>query len=179
MRIVSVIFLVITCFFTCSAFAIDQSTFMIVPVNCNKSKGNAVADDVLQGKTFSNKNAVSLLGTMPNVGKQVITPTITNQTISRGYHDGSGIVVGDNDLNNIYILKNIDIYGVKGNLGVFWGCRLGTDSWSSTACSVDCLQFSALDAIGCTNFCNGISNLINVYLPYNLGSFICGGNGGS
>ena len=161
-----------------SAFAAEQSTFMIVPVNCNKSKGNAVASDVLQGKTFSNSNAVGIFGSMPNVGKRVITPTTFNRPIPRGYHNGSGWVTGDGDLQKTYILKNIDIFGVKGELGMFWGCRLGTDSWDSTACAVDCIQLSALDAVGCTNLCYGISNLINLYLPYNLGGFICGGNGG-
>ncbi|MBU0960371.1 MAG: hypothetical protein KKH60_02505, partial [Proteobacteria bacterium] len=162
MKSVSLIFLITICIFACSAFANDQTTFMVVPVACNKTQGDAVAGDVLQGKTFSNKYAVGILGAMPNAGKQIVTPTTSNQTIARGYHDGSGMVVGDGDLKNLYILKNIDIYGVKGSLGVFWGCRLGTDSWNSTACGIDCIQFSALGAVGCTNFCNGISNLINV-----------------
>lgn len=176
--IVSVICLATICIFVCPAFAADQGTFMIVPISCNKTTGNAVASDVLAGKTFSNQYAVGVTGTLPNVGKQVITPTIFNQTITRGYHDGSGLVVGDSDLRNIYIVKNKDIYGVKGSLGVFWGCRTGTDSWNSTACGIDCIQFSGLGAVGCANLCNGIYNLIAASLPYNIGGFICGGNGG-
>lgn len=177
-RIVFVIFLATVCIFTCSAFAADHGTFMIVPIGCNKTAGDAVASDVLAGKTFSSRYAVGVLGAMPNVGKQVITPKTFNQTITRGYHDGSGTVVGDGDLKNIYILKNRDIFGVTGSLGVFWGCRTGTDSWNSTLCGVDCIQLSALGAVGCTNLCNGIYNLIIASLPYNVGGFICGGKGG-
>jgi hypothetical protein len=177
-RIVSMIFLVTICIFVCSAFAADQSTFMIVPIGCNMTSGDAVASDVLMGKTFSNKYAVGVPGTMPNVGRQVITPTTFDQKITKGYHDGSGMVAGDGDLKNIYILKNRDIFGVKGSLGVFWGCRTGTDSWNSTLCGVDCIQSSALGAIGCTNLCNGIYNLVAASFPYNVGGFICGGKGG-
>ena len=179
-RIVSMIFWVTICVFAFSAFAADQSTFMIVPIGCssNKITGDAVARDVLAGKTFSNNYVVGITGIMPNVGKQVVTPTTVNQTITHGYHDGSGAVVGDDDLKSIYILKNRDIFGVKGSLGVFWGCRTGTDSWNSTACGVDCIQSSALGAIGCTNLCNGIYNLIAASFPYNVGGFICGGKGG-
>jgi hypothetical protein len=177
-RIVSMIFLVTICIFVCSAFAADH--LMIVPIGCssNRSTGNAVASDVLAGKTFSNNYVVGITGTMPNVGKQVIMPTTFNQTITRGYHDGSGTVSGDGDLKNIYILKNRDIFGVKGSLGLFWGCRTGTDSWNSTLCGVDCIQSSALGAIGCTNLCNGIYNLLAASFPYNVGGFICGGKGG-
>ena len=177
-RIVSIIILVTNFIFACSVFAADDGSFMIVPIGCNKNTGDAVASDVLVGKTFSNKYAVGISGIMPNVGRQVITPTTSNQTITRGYHDGSGMVVGDGDLKDNYIIKNVDIFGVKGNLGVFWGCRTGTDSWNSTLCSVDCITLSALGAVGCTNLCNGINNLLTVSLPYYVGGFICGGKGG-
>ncbi|MBA3007416.1 MAG: hypothetical protein KJ900_17035 [Proteobacteria bacterium] len=177
-RVVSIILLVTSCIFACSVFAADHGSFMIVPIGCNKNTGDAVASDVLVGKTFSNKYAVGISGIMPNVGRQVITPTTYNQTITRGYHDGSGMVVGDGDLKNIYIFKKINIYGVMGSLGMFWGCRLGTDRWDSTACAVDCIQLSGLGAVGCINFCNGIYNLFSIYNPYNVGGFICGGNGG-
>ncbi|MBU0665322.1 MAG: hypothetical protein KJ990_12370 [Proteobacteria bacterium] len=177
-RSVSVIFLVTICIFACSVSADETIRVVVVPLGRGEATGNAVASDVLAGKTFSNQYAVGVHGTMPNIGKQVITPTTSNQTISKGYHDGSGMVVGDGDLKNIYILKNVDIFGVKGNLGLFWGCRTGTDSWSSTLCGVDCIQFSSLGAVGCTTLCNGIYNLLTVSLPYYVGGFICGGNGG-
>ena len=102
---VSAVFWVTICIFTCSARAESQSTFMIVPIGCNMTTGDAVASDVLAGKTFSNKHAVGLLGVMPNVGQQIITPTTSNQAITMGYHDGSGMVMGDGDLKSVYILS--------------------------------------------------------------------------
>lgn len=66
--------------------------------------GDAVASDVLTGKTFSNANEVGVSGTMPNNGavSGVATPS-QPYTIPAGYHNGSGIVtssaasfIGDN-----------------------------------------------------------------------------------
>lgn len=180
MKFVSIILLVTIYNFPCSAFAVDHGTFMIVPIGCNDNRtaGDASSGDVLTGKTFSNNYAVGILGTMPNIGRQTIIPTTYNQTIAKGYHDGTGTVAGDEDLNNTYILKNVTIYGTTGTLGVFWGCRPGTDSWNTTLCGVDCIQHSSLGPVGCANLCNGIYNLITASLPYNVGGFICGGNGG-
>lgn len=55
--------------------------------------GDAVAADVLAGKTFSNANAVGLTGTMVNRGavSQTIQPG-SSYTIPEGYHNGSGTV---------------------------------------------------------------------------------------
>lgn len=170
--------LVAICILACSALAAETIRFVVVPLGGGEATGNAVASDVLAGKTFSNQYAVGIPGTMPNVGKQVIIPTTSSQTITKGYHDGSGMVVGDADLKNTYILKNVNIFGVTGNLGLFWGCRTGTDSWNSTLCGVDCITHSALGAVGCATLCNGINNLLTVSLPYYVGGFICGGNGG-
>lgn len=54
--------------------------------------GNAVVVDVLATKTFSNATANGLTGTMPNIGKQDITPSAVEQSITLGYHDGTGVV---------------------------------------------------------------------------------------
>lgn len=55
--------------------------------------GDAVAADVLTGKTFSNAQATGISGTMPNNGAVSGTAT-PNQpyTIPAGYHNGSGQV---------------------------------------------------------------------------------------
>lgn len=55
--------------------------------------GDAVAADVLTGKTFSNASAVGVAGTMPNNGavSGVATPS-QPYTIPAGYHNGSGTV---------------------------------------------------------------------------------------
>lgn len=55
--------------------------------------GDAVAADVLAGKTFSNANAVGVTGTMVNRG--AVSETIQpggSYTIPEGYHNGSGVV---------------------------------------------------------------------------------------
>ena len=58
--------------------------------------GDAVAADVLTGKTFSNANAVGISGTMPNNGAVSGTATPSQPyTIPAGYHNGSGTVTAD------------------------------------------------------------------------------------
>lgn len=53
--------------------------------------GNAVASDVLSGKTFTNDTGVQT-GSMVNRGAITITPSGNAQTIQQGYHNGSGTV---------------------------------------------------------------------------------------
>lgn len=62
--------------------------------------GDAVAADVLTGKTFSNANAVGIAGTMVNRG--AVSATISagqSYTIPEGYHNGSGVVTDNTQLN--------------------------------------------------------------------------------
>lgn len=55
--------------------------------------GDAVAADVLAGKTFSNASAVGINGTMPNRGAVSGQATPSQPyTIPAGYHNGSGVV---------------------------------------------------------------------------------------
>lgn len=55
--------------------------------------GNAVAADVLTGKTFTNGISAGITGTMPNNGAATITPSGTGPVmIPAGYHNGSGTV---------------------------------------------------------------------------------------
>lgn len=57
--------------------------------------GDAIASDVLTGKTFSNAQSTGIAGTMPNNG--AVTETVTagqTYTIPAGYHNGSGTVTG-------------------------------------------------------------------------------------
>lgn len=55
--------------------------------------GDAVATDVLAGKTFSNANAIGVTGTMVNRGavNETIAPG-ESYTVPEGYHNGSGTV---------------------------------------------------------------------------------------
>ena len=98
--------------FTMSVFAADR--VVVVPMGGKKSTGTALAGDVLEGNTFSNKDAVDINGTMVNNRAVLFTPGTFDQTIQEGYHDGSGKVAGDADLREEYIIKGIEIFGVQG-----------------------------------------------------------------
>ena len=55
--------------------------------------GDAVAADVLTGKTFSNASAVGIAGSMPNNGAVAGVATLGQPyTIAEGYHNGLGSV---------------------------------------------------------------------------------------
>lgn len=82
-----------------------------------KATGNAVAADVLSGKTFSNASGNNLTGTMPNRGAGgTITPGTTNQSKAAGYYSSPITVLGDVDLISANIRKNVELFGVIGNL---------------------------------------------------------------
>lgn len=50
------------------------------------------------------------------IGKQIITPTTTNQAILKGVHDGTGYVVGSPNLLPSNIKSGVNIFNVVGNL---------------------------------------------------------------
>ncbi len=81
------------------------------------ASGNAADGDVLTGKTYSNDSGSST-GTMANIGAQGITPGTTSQTITQGYHNGSGSVSGDGDLVTGNIKSGSNIFGVAGDSNV-------------------------------------------------------------
>lgn len=83
-----------------------------------RAEGNAVAGDVLAGKTFSNGDDTGIAGTMPNQGQKIITPGTSNIVISAGYHDGTGYVAGDADLIPANIKAGKNIFDVAGNSNV-------------------------------------------------------------
>jgi hypothetical protein len=55
------------------------------------ASGNALASDLLSGKTAST-DAGDITGTMVNNGAVTITPSASSQSIPAGYHNGSGTV---------------------------------------------------------------------------------------
>lgn len=75
--------------------------------------GDAAAGEILSGKKAWVGGA-EVTGTMPNVGQQNVTPGTTAQTITRGYHDGTGEVAGDANLAAGNIKKDVTIFGVTG-----------------------------------------------------------------
>jgi len=82
------------------------------------ASGNAVAADVLSGKTFSNSSATGLTGTMTNNGAGgTITPGTSNKTVAAGYWSSANTVSGDSDLTAGNIKNNVQIFGVTGTYG--------------------------------------------------------------
>ena len=77
------------------------------------STGNAADANVLKGRTYSNDGGSST-GTMPDNGAVSITPGMFAKPIPAGYHNGSGAVVGDINLNPINIRSGVTIFGVTG-----------------------------------------------------------------
>ncbi|MBU0679715.1 MAG: DUF1566 domain-containing protein [Verrucomicrobia bacterium] len=75
--------------------------------------GTALESDILSGKTAYVDDVV-VTGTMANVGTQDITPGTSPQTITQGYHNGTGSVAGDADLMAGNIKEGIEVFGVTG-----------------------------------------------------------------
>lgn len=73
--------------------------------------GDAVAANVLAGKTFTNDNGPQT-GTMPNRG--AVTQTLSggqSYTITEGYHNGSGVVTALSSGYDIIDFKNVRTVG--------------------------------------------------------------------
>ena len=79
-----------------------------------EASGNAVAGDVLAGKTFSKAGVAGITGSMTDNGAVTLTPGAAPQAILAGYHNGSGTVVGDADLAAGNIKNGVAIFGVTG-----------------------------------------------------------------
>jgi hypothetical protein len=87
-----------------------------------QASGTATPDKVLSGQTFSSASGPAS-GTMTDVGAQYITPGTTTQTIRKGYHDGTGSMIGDPALVPGNIKTGAVIFGVTGTAA----------EWSGTA----------------------------------------------
>ncbi len=96
----------------------------------NTSSGTATAGSLLSGTTAWVGGA-EVTGTMANVGAQNITPSTTSQTISPGYHSGTGTVAGDANLVTANIKSGVSIFGVSGDANV-----VNTSSGTATAGSL-------------------------------------------
>ncbi|NBI30731.1 hypothetical protein [Chengkuizengella marina] len=79
------------------------------------AKGNAGTEHVLKGKTFSSEAVgVEKVGTMEDRGRQIIIPSTANILIPKGFHDGTGYVTGDENLQSGKILKGTSVFGISG-----------------------------------------------------------------
>ncbi len=91
---------------------------VVVPLFRSHAKctGNVVAEEVLEGKTFSSDEGVEISGTMVNQAAVTITPGASDQNIPEGYHNGSGAVEGDPALTSPNIRTGVTIFGVPGTI---------------------------------------------------------------
>lgn len=79
------------------------------------ASGDALAEHVLAGKTFSNSDDTDITGTMVNHGAKTFKPSTTNIIIPKGFYNGEGYVEGDPDLVAGNIVQGKNIFGVQGN----------------------------------------------------------------
>jgi len=78
--------------------------------------GDALAADVLTGKTFSNGTSSGIAGAMANNSPGTATiPGTLPYTIPAGYHDGTGTVAADANLVAANIVSGKTIFGVAGS----------------------------------------------------------------
>lgn len=80
--------------------------------------GTAAVGHVLSGKTFTSAAGLGATGTMPNNGGVTLTPTMSDQAIAAGYHDGSGKCSGDADLVAANVRNGVNLFGVAGTVGL-------------------------------------------------------------
>ena len=75
---------------------IEQKNAEIADLKSKQATGDATADKVLSGSTFSNSSGIGLTGTMANNGaiSGSITTSGGSYTIQAGYHNGSGKITG-------------------------------------------------------------------------------------
>ena len=85
-----------------------MQTIFSVQGSVIEASGNATDADILEQKNYSNNSGTST-GTMPN-NTMSITPSTSAQTITQGYHDGTGSVSGDTDLQEGNVREGISIF---------------------------------------------------------------------
>lgn len=79
------------------------------------AEGDAVADHVLAGKTFSNDEDTGIVGAMPAKNAATYIPGTADQIIPAGqYLSGDQVIKGDEELKPENIRKGATIFGVTG-----------------------------------------------------------------
>ncbi|WP_242951323.1 hypothetical protein [Clostridium kluyveri] len=87
-----------------------------IPAGYHNGSGKVSAVTVPVANVLSGTTIAGQTGTMPNRGAVTLTPGTTDQTISNGYHNGSGIVKGDANLKTENIREDVSMFGKIGTL---------------------------------------------------------------
>lgn len=98
-----------------------RTTDEIMGVAPAADAAGATDAQVLSGKKYWGLTAGAWgerTGTMADIGEQDITPGTSAQTITQGYHDGTGEVAGDADLVTGNIKAGVNLFGVAGKTEV-------------------------------------------------------------
>ena len=112
---------------------LDKTEDLIAPTFVD-----AVASDVLEGKTFINSEGELTTGAIVDNGSKTIAPSSSSQSLSAGYY-GSITVNGNGNLVASNIREGVTIFGVTGNYwnqkscsGTVWKNHSITSSGRST-----------------------------------------------
>lgn len=89
--------------------------------------GDAAAEDVVKGKTFTSAAGMKVTGTMPSVSGKTIIPSTNSQTaISSGsYAAGTITVSGSDNLKSENIKSGINLFGITGTYQLASGTFIG------------------------------------------------------
>lgn len=112
---------------------------------------------------------MGLIKRVPIVGQQIITPSRTNQLITKGEHDGTGYVKGEPNLIPSNIVNGKSLFGVNGNVQpkqfrTFY--ITGNDAFEKIEWG---FPFTLLTVV------NGLGNIV-VYLTEVKDGYLGGGN---
>ncbi|MEE4240267.1 MAG: hypothetical protein V2I36_02300 [Desulfopila sp.] len=125
-----------------------------------EASGTAVAEEVLQGTTFSNGLVEgTLTGSMPNRGTFSLDCQSDQQNVASGYYSG-GTLFGDGDLVSSNVRGGVEIFDTTGSYcGHFFGCSFigGNCIWTEYECATECAFHSSVTT--CNDLCNDISTL--------------------
>lgn len=138
-----------------------------IPLMSKKAKGDAVAADVIEGKTFSNKDELGITGTLP-----IQIPDPGSTSLPAGYYNNTDLATIDTDLAADNILKGKEIFGVSGTIGIAWGCTPNSGTWDQGKCQTECEAAlnGAYDYI-CLDLCQNINNAFEGFVA-NLGVIV-------